>query len=472
MKHLNHFANFLRDTVNLNQTRIDTLEQRIKTISTFLRNSNYEPRIRRFTPQGSWAHKTIIKPPGDKDFDADLVMVIDEVDDWTAKDYVGKLYSIFRGSYTYKDKVSRGTRCIELDYAGDFHLDVVPVIQETGHNGTRYYTCNRADDVYEETAPEEYTNWLRERNRITGSNQLRKVTRLLKYLRDIKGTCSCKSVLLTTLLGERIDEADAFYRTTNFPDLPTSLCTIFGRLDDFLQARPGMPRVQNPVLPTEDFNRHWDQKKYENFRTKIHQYRVWVDDAYSEADSDESVVKWRKVLGDGFAKGAVIKEGTRALAPMFEFADKWLAAIREQGRQILANFPNEWDHVAKPLWPIDEQFAIHVQAGLSTSKNGQIEKQIESGEIVPTARWLQFTAHCPTGLPATFKIWWRVANTGGQAARLGKLRGGFEPCNGNLPGQRWELTEYRGIHWVEAFVVNNRNNRCVGKSDRFFVVIE
>ncbi len=208
MKLVSLFNEFLADTVNLNQSRIDLLEQRVDTISTYLRGSDYQPRIRRFTPQGSWAHKTIIKPPGEKDFDADLLVIIDAVDGWSATQYVQELYTAFRASDTYKDIVSRRTRCMKLNYAGDFHLDVVPVIQEIGHNGTRFYTCNRRDDVFEETAPEEYTSWLICKNRITGANQLREVTRLIKFLRDTKRTFSAKSILLATMIGMQIEEFD------------------------------------------------------------------------------------------------------------------------------------------------------------------------------------------------------------------------------------------------------------------------
>ena len=190
MKHVSEFNTFLADTVNLNQSRIDQLESRVGTISEFLRGSEYKPRIRRFTPQGSWAHKTIIKPPGEKDFDADLLVIVDEAAGWSPAQYVNELRAVFTGSDTYKDMVSRRTRCVELNYAGDFHLDVVPVIQEIGDNGRRFFVCNRSDDVFEETAPEDYTAWLVGRNRITGANQLRKVSRLLKYLRDVKGTFS------------------------------------------------------------------------------------------------------------------------------------------------------------------------------------------------------------------------------------------------------------------------------------------
>jgi hypothetical protein len=469
MKHVGHFDNFLKDTVNLNQSRIDLLEKRVDSISTYLRNSDYDPRIRRFTPQGSWAHKTIIKPPGDKDFDADLLVIIDEVEDWSAAQYVNELRSTFRASDTYKEKVSRKTRCIELNYAGDFHLDLVPVIQEIGDNGKRFYACNRRDDIFEETAPEDYTAWLTERNRITGTNQLRKVIRLLKYLRDIKTTFSVKSILLTTLIGMRIEDADELVRDIDFPDVPTSLQTVVNRLDNFLQSRPMMPIIENPVLPGEDFNRHWDQEKYENFRNKIHQYSEWIDDAYDEEDNDESIAKWRRVFRDDFAKGVAISESSRALAPQFDFADRWLALIRGQGPQVLAGFPINQEHVEAPRWPVDNQLHVDIRAELSHSKNGATEREIQSGTIAPREHWIKFTAHCRTFLPIDFTIWWQVANTGGEAAQKGQMRGEFYAGDG--PGVRWERTRFRGVHWVEAFLVNRRNRRCVGRSGPFFVVI-
>ena len=65
MKCIQEFSRFLTDEVNLNQTRIDTLASRVGTIETFLNNSTWKPRIRGFSPQGSWAHRTIIKPGND-----------------------------------------------------------------------------------------------------------------------------------------------------------------------------------------------------------------------------------------------------------------------------------------------------------------------------------------------------------------------------------------------------------------------
>jgi hypothetical protein len=79
----------------------------------------------------------------------------------------------------------------------------------------------------------------------------------------------------------------------------------------------------------------------------------------------------------------------------------------------------------------------------------------------------------PTGMPyspSEYDVKWQVVNTDREAANANALRGGFY---GSKPaGRRWERTLYRGVHWVQAFVVLKRSGRCIGRSDRFFVVIE
>ena len=65
-----------------------------------------------------------------------------------------------------------------MDYAGDFHLDVVPRVTIKG----KHYVCNRMDNKFEETDGNGYRDWFNEKNRITKGN-LKRVVRLLKHLR-------------------------------------------------------------------------------------------------------------------------------------------------------------------------------------------------------------------------------------------------------------------------------------------------
>lgn len=188
MKHVGEFKTFLEGQVNLNKTRIETLTDRVETIENFLWRGDLGRIIKRFSSQGSWAHKTIIKPPGENGFDADLLMFVDPVPGWTANDYILKLRSLFLESKTYKDMVGLKNRCVTLNYAGDFELDVVPCVVERPGHTHRYEVCNRTDDRFEPTDSERYTEWFQHANNLAGGDHLVHVMRLIKYLRDTKTT--------------------------------------------------------------------------------------------------------------------------------------------------------------------------------------------------------------------------------------------------------------------------------------------
>lgn len=480
MKHVDEFKRFLVDEVNLNKSRIATLTERIEAIQSFLKDSGWAVKIIHFSPQGSWAHKTIIKPPGDQGFDADLLVFVQPVAGRRAEDYVLTLKDVFRGSGTYKDKVHLHTRCVRLEYSGDFEIDVVPCVVNRTTGTYKYEVCNRTDDKFEPTDCEAYTAWLSQRNAWAGTDKLREVTRLLKYLRDIKTTFSCKSILLTTLLGNLITQADAPSQLTFFPDLPTSLKTLVGRLDDYLQARPALHAICNPVLPRENFNRHWDQDKYANFRDMIHRYRGWIDEAYNERDEAESIAKWQRVFGDEFGKDVknkalLEKASTTSLVTVNTGFSDLVQAVRSVGATILANFRIALPWVKTPPWQDAKTgtLAAQVKATLHDTKGGPSSGAITSGKVLPKYKNILFQASSPTGVPfssSDYQVHWQVVNTDRDATNANALRGGF--YRSDSPSRRWEYTQYHGVHWVQAFVVRKRDGRCVGRSDRFFVVIE
>jgi len=333
MKHKTKFRVFLNDTVNLNQTRIDTLKSRTATIKAFLKDSSYDPDILRFSTQGSWAHKTIIKPVKmTNEFDADMVVYVDEVEGWDAKDYINELYDTFRDNGVYKPIVGRKSRCVTLDYSGDFHLDIVPItVRKHMFSEDTYRVCNRNTNLFELTDGDGFKDWWKNKDKTLSTHRLIKVGRLIKYLRDTKTTFSCKSILLTTLIGNMIyEEEDIFSLSASdegFEDVPTTLKTVMGRLDEYLQREHSMPDIRNPVLSDESFTRNWTEDQYQNFRKEINKYRGWVDDAYDEPNRHESIRKWRKLFGDGFAQDVLLEASkTNAMATSndFEFSEPQL----------------------------------------------------------------------------------------------------------------------------------------------------
>ena len=299
MKHEKYFSDFLSNHVDLNKTRVDRLEESVRAVTDFLQDSLNGYMT--YSTQGSYAHKTIIKPVQDNDeFDADLLVFIKDAgfDPSSFKiDYVDKIDTALKESERYKSKIRKGTRCVTINYAGDFHLDIIPCME---HESV-HYICNKNRKEYEKTDGDGYKKWLIDKNNLTGKNNFRKVTRLLKFLRDHKNTFSVKSILLTTLLGNEISVDN----TSCFSDFPTSLKFFSEKINNFLQNNVVIPTIKNPVLSEENFNRHWDQEKYENFRNTFKSYTEKIINAFHEKDHNKSVKKWRDIFGENF--GVLVK---------------------------------------------------------------------------------------------------------------------------------------------------------------------
>ena len=320
MKHIKYFQDFLSEEVNLNPTRLQRLDSSSSAVDTFLSGNLdlYEKTER----QGSYGLKTIIKPVGNREYDADLLLYMAYDEDKEPKDYINEVYDCLKGNDNYKDKVYRRTRCVYIDYAGDFHLDIVPCITQYDWLAQEeYYICNNKENEFELTDGTGYRDWFNEKTRITNGN-LKLVTRLSKFLRDHKGNFSVKSILLTTLIGNGVYVSDE--GSENFKDIPTSLKTISNRINSFLQSNASMPEICNPVLSTESFIRHWDQDKYRNFRDMFDLYNGKINEAFDAKDHNTSVKKWRELFGDNFGE---LKDdsGNKTSAPVIVSAPKLYA---------------------------------------------------------------------------------------------------------------------------------------------------
>ena len=172
MKLIKHFDDFLKNVVNLNQSRLVILKDRVIAIEKYLKNNDmFGDAFVELKSQGSWAHRTIIKPSEKRpEFDADVLFYMHEFENWEPKEYVEKLYQEFRKNGLYKDKVHRRTRCVVVDYKGEFHIDIVPTfVRNEGFfvEDSHTYITNRIDNILEETNPEGYIDWFNKKNKQT-----------------------------------------------------------------------------------------------------------------------------------------------------------------------------------------------------------------------------------------------------------------------------------------------------------------
>jgi hypothetical protein len=432
MKLVKHFDAFLKNKVNLSDARVQTLDARVATIDKFLSSGSdvIAENFVELIPQGSYAHRTIINPVAANDeYDADVLLDMNEVDGWEAEDYVVELYKMFRASGTYHDKVGRRTRCVVIDYAGDFHMDVVPFL--TRHD-ERFIT-NRKENTYELTNPEGFNEWLDEQNRLTGG-RLVKVLRLLKYIRDFKNNFSVKSVILSILVGGRVSSAALYANPDRYKDVPTALVNLLEDLNEYLQENALMPNIDDPSCPSENFNHRWNQGEYANFRNWIKIYATWAREAYDDTDIAESYVKWRRLLGDDF--------GTYALPVKVSEAHKGRADVSDTEQFI------------------EEKFSIALNPGYDIKLRARTERRkgwrtydlAQRGNQVDKNRKVIFSI-ATSNIPQPYDLWWKVRNTGPEAMDRNMIRGQVVKDDGTR--SRVEPTAFRGSHYVEIYAVKD-----------------
>lgn len=457
MKFVSDFESFIRKVVNLNQKRLDTLQERVDAINSFLQSSEgFGDIFIELIPAGSWAHGTIIKPVGEFDeFDADVLLHVQERSGWLPKDYIEELYSIFRASNVYKSLAQRKTRCVRIDYANDFHIDVVPYLEQGGVHYITNHLEPEGIGKFEASNPEAFNVWIDDRQRFTKGSFV-KIIRLLKYLRDFKNTFTCKSIILTTLIGEQINEIEASLSPNLYDDIPSLLKTVLDKLATSLPET--MPDVMDPAGTGDNFStRYKDEWDYENFRKQIKRYAEKIQDAYDDEDREGSITKWQDIFGDEFNPGTLEKVST--IAPLS-------ATVPWTGEMFIENPPFNFPTI------INTQYKVRISSqcigysdGQTTIRKGFQQFNLSTqGNRVSKNRRLLFSAN--TKVPLPYSIYWKVRNGGQEALNAGQLRGEITIDSGN--NSRGESTLYKGTHYVECYVV--KNNMVVAK-DRQKVIV-
>lgn len=319
MKHTTYFNTFLRDHVNLNATRLALLEARVGSVYNALAADPFlGPLVKDKFPQGSWAHRTIIKPKAGGEFDADFLLLLEVNEAWDGNPsaYPSAVYKALKDHPTYGTMPrGRKARCVYLEYAataGDVgcHLDIVPYLIDG-----RHVIVNRDENDWEDTSTTGFADWVQTRDDITGG-LFRKVVRLMKYYKVERNNFNgVKSVILTTLLGEQVAEWKTAFDPSCYADLPTALVKIVTDMSDWLQARPTMPSIANPAGDGTTFDHRWEEPTYLNFRTRMKACADKMDEAINEPDKNKSIALWQELLSPSFSPPGTASAASAATPP-------------------------------------------------------------------------------------------------------------------------------------------------------------
>lgn len=429
---------FIETVVNLSPGRLKTLQDRAATIENVLRKAeDPEMEVVEARPQGSFAQRTIINPRDAKrGFDADLLVEMTDVGQ-TPRSLLKGVKESLEASWQHATMLSTSRRCVTVQYAGEFHIDVVPCVRK---NGTLYIANRDGDDddwntgekvgSWEATDPDGLTAWIDGRN-AHANGHLVPTIRLCKYLRDYKGRPRIKSVILTRLL------ADCVYGrlSSDFEDLPTTLVLLLEDLARWCAGQTTPPHLTEPTCGAE---LRLDDTNWDAFRNQIASLAKRARAAYGAETVEAAVAGWRGLFGERFpAPGVQLREAKAMLQP---------------GEEDLFR-------------DYDIPTAITGMVTLSTEVRevGQNLGTIHQNSPLPKEMDLYFHL-AQTTIEEPYRVFWKVKNRGSEAAANGQLRGEIREDTGGPNPTKHESTKWAGDHYVEIYVV--KDGVCVAKTQQ------
>lgn len=272
---LRHIATML----DLDETRYNHAHEKYVAVSNWLDSDNsnlvdYRPTI---YPQGSFSLGTAVKPLSFEEYDIDLVC---ELEDFQGtpdeiKQLVGKR---LKENAIYQSRLEEMNRCWRLNYAGEFHLDILPAKQALSKtiSPTAIEIPDKVLKSWSHSDPKGYATWFKtcmaeqfdiNCNLLAHAEQkaiddvpeyrvkttLQQAVQLLKRSRDIlfekNGDDKPISVIITTLAGHAyLNQADLF----------ETISALILDMPKYIQVRNGVHWIPNPVNPDENFADKWE----------------------------------------------------------------------------------------------------------------------------------------------------------------------------------------------------------------------
>lgn len=155
------FLDHLCLALDLTKTQRKTAEDRYATVTQLLGApesglSAYSPHLH---VQGSFLHKTMVKPMAGVEFDVDLICLLHGTRSLGAKEMFRRVVAALKGRYP--DLMVKD-RCCRIDYAGEFHMDIIPACPEVGTEPSRILIPDRRLEQLLPSCPKLFAEWFEE----------------------------------------------------------------------------------------------------------------------------------------------------------------------------------------------------------------------------------------------------------------------------------------------------------------------
>jgi len=428
---IREFNLFLRDHVNLNQSRLDTLHSRVSSLDTALEASAIlDDKLEgSLIPQGSFAHRTIIKPLSGNDFDADVLLPMVEQDEWEPKKYTLELKKALNAVPRYVDKTVLGKRCVTIQFANDFHIDVVPFIERA--DGKSYIT-HRTRNAFLRQDPTTFTDWFNDQNSVTNGH-LARVIRLVKWLRD-RSSIDCPSVVLAALLAERVK---SFAGIDDYGNVAKTFTALLEDLRDYLELHSVPPWVDDRI--GQNLADRLTQTGFDNLKSQLRRWARLAREAL-DAEPSESVDKWAKLFGDSFVSSSTLSLSASVAPSTPTYEHQMVPGER--------TITEEYGYPERRT--VAESLRIVGRMSPTRKGRGRYRPLSANGNLVPIGRSLRFEIDTCT-VQQPYDVYWKVRNAGPEAANRKAFRGEILKRGPVID----ETSDFPGPHWVQAWIVKD-----------------
>lgn len=285
----------MAEEVQLDKTRQERMKSSYESIKDWIEEDVifFKPYKYDVYPHGSVRILTTVKPIGKDEFDLDIAIHLKNNTPHTPQRIYDELKRRLSEHHLYKNMMELKNRCIRLKYSGDYHMDILPGIQESEYDDNRLKVPDRELGHWVSSNPRGYANWFIGKANLVKESLLEKALKaeklpndnfkmkkplqravqLIKRYRDIyfqnDDSYKTSSIILTTIAGLFYQGEESIFDTVDsiVKTIVNKVSQPYGRL-----------KILNPVNQDEDFTDKWEQEPeyYEAFKKFTqHLYIEW-----------------------------------------------------------------------------------------------------------------------------------------------------------------------------------------------------
>lgn len=318
----------MAEQVQLDATRYERMKSAYESVKNwieedevFFKQYNYD-----VYPHGSVRILTTVKPIGKDEFDLDIAIHLKSNTPHTPQRiYIELKRRMEEYAKKYGLTIEAKNRCMRLNYAGDFHMDILPGVQEILFDENKLKVPDRELGNWVSSNPRGYANWFIAKANLVKESLLAKALKaeklpsdnfknkkplqrgvqLIKRYRDIyfqkDDTYKTSSIILTTIAGQFYQGEESIFDTVDniVTTIRTKVNQSIGRL-----------KILNPVNPNEDFTDKWDRESefYDAFKKfSIHLYNEWQKLKQQHGIFEEGTIL-KGLFGDDIFKHAQLNQ--------------------------------------------------------------------------------------------------------------------------------------------------------------------